>query len=393
VAADRALRVLLVVNSLGFGGTERMIERLVRHLERSGRARFTVCSLAGRGPIGARLALDGTDVRAFGIGGGAARQIVLGAVAVRRLLRGGGFDLVHSFLYRSHAACRLARLEAGSRVPLVSSERCLGDNRGPFIRLLNRAMASLSDRVLAVSRAVAGAAVERDGVRPERVAVVPNGIEPEVADPRRRLRLRRGLGLSADDVLFLYLGRLHHEKGPDILLEALDRLHARAPRGWAAALVGDGPERPAVEAALRARPWRGRVLVAGARARVSPWLDAADVLVLPSREEGMPVAAIEAMMRGRPVAGTRVGGTPEVVRDGITGVLVPPGDADALGAALGELLRDPARRLAMGAESAAAARAGFTVERMAEATLHEYRTLLAPRGEGAAAAVAAARVD
>jgi hypothetical protein len=106
VAADRAVRVLLVVNSLGFGGTERMIERLVLQLERAGQARFTVCSLAGPGPIGARLAAAGTAVRAFGIGGGAARQIGLGALAVRRLLRDGGFDLVHSFLYRSHAACR-----------------------------------------------------------------------------------------------------------------------------------------------------------------------------------------------------------------------------------------------------------------------------------------------
>jgi glycosyltransferase involved in cell wall biosynthesis len=135
------------------------------------------------------------------------------------------------------------------------------------------------------------------------------------------------------------------------------------------------------------------VLCAGPRARVAPWLDAADVLVLPSREEGMPVAAIEAMMRGRPVAGTRVGGTPEVVRDGMTGVLVAPEDPKALAGCLGDLLRDGDRRRRLGEQASAAARAGFTVERMAEATLREYRTVLAPRGEGAAAAVAAARVD
>lgn len=387
------VRVLLVVNSLGFGGTERMIERLTRELQRSGTARFTVCSLAGRGPIGARLAEAGIEVRAFGIGGGAARQIALGALEVRRLLQGGDFDLVHSFLYRSHAACRLARVALGRRVPLVSSERCLGENRGRFIRLLNRATASWSDRVLAVSSAVAEAAVRRDGVPRASVAVVPNGIEPEAVDPRARRRLRRALGLSEDDVLFLYLGRLHREKGPDLLLQALERLHGDAPRGWAAALVGDGPERRAVEAALAGRPFGSRVLCAGPRARVAPWLDAADVLVLPSREEGMPVAAIEAMMRGRPVAGTRVGGTPEVVRDGLTGVLVAPEDPKALAGCLEDLLRDGDRRRRLGEQASAAARAGFTVERMAEATLREYRTLLAPRGESAAAAVAAARVD
>jgi glycosyltransferase involved in cell wall biosynthesis len=93
------------------------------------------------------------------------------------------------------------------------------------------------------------------------------------------------------------------------------------------------------------------------------------------------------------VAGTRVGGTPEVVRDGMTGVLVAPEDPKALAGCLGDLLRDGDRRRRLGEQASAAARAGFTVERMAEATLREYRTVLAPRGEGAAAAVAAARVD
>jgi len=387
------VRVLLVVNSLGFGGTERMIERLVLHLTRAGSVRFTVCSLGERGPIGDRLAGAGIDVRAFGIGGGAARQIALGTVAVRRLLRDGGFDLVHSFLYRSHTACRLARVASGRRIPLVSSERCLGENRGRFTRLLNRRTAAWSDRVLAVSSAVAEAAVRRDGVRPDRVAVVPNGIEPATADLRDRRRLRRALGLDEEDVLFLYLGRLHREKGPDVLLQALEPLHRDAAAGWMAVLVGDGPERKAVAAALASKPWGARVRSTGARSRVGPWLDAADVLVLPSREEGMPVAAIEAMMRGRPVAGTRVGGTPEVVRDGETGLLVPPEDPQALAAILLRLLEDAPARRALGARAAEAARAGFTVERMAASTLGEYRRLLAPRGAETARAVAAARAD
>jgi len=387
-------RVLLVVNSLGYGGTERMVERLVTALEGRGDVLFTIVTLEGKGPIGARLQKDGRDVRPLALTGGAARQILGGRRALRRLLRSERFDLIHSFLYRSHSACRLARIGARPAPPLLSSERCLGDNRGFGIRVVNRLTGAWSDRVLAVSRAVAETVVRRDRVPEEKVAVVPNGIEEAEADPRRRSRLRRALGLRDGDVLLLFLGRLHDEKGPDLMLDALERLRRIAPHGWRAALVGDGPLRDALARRIAGSGLADRVVQPGARRFVGPWLDAADLLVLPSREEGMPVAALEAMMRGRPVVGTAVGGTPEVVDHGRTGLLIPAGDSEALARALADLIGDAARRRAMGAEAAAEARRRFTLERMADATLAEYRALLrAAEATLAKSAPAPARID
>jgi glycosyltransferase involved in cell wall biosynthesis len=380
MAAPAGPRVLLVVNSLGLGGTERMIERTALALGGPGRVRYTVCALEDEGPIGARLRGAGVEVIALGGRGGTVRQVLHGARRVRRLLRERRFDLVHSFLYRSHCACRLARLGLRPRVPLISSERCLGDNRSRGLQALNRAMGRMSDRILAVSAAVADKVVRRDGVPEDRVEVVPNGIESATPDPRARQRIRRTLEVGDEETMLLFLGRLHREKGPDLFLDALSAL--RGAEGWKAVLVGDGAERPALERQAASLGLAGRVVFAGARPRVDAWLEASDVLVIPSREEGMPVAAIEAMMHARPVVATRVGGTPEVVRDQETGLLVDPEDAPGLARALRRLLDDPAARRGFGARGLEAARRGHSLEAMAEATLRQYQRLL-PAAAGA----------
>jgi glycosyltransferase involved in cell wall biosynthesis len=190
-------------------------------------------------------------------------------------------------------------------------------------------------------------------------------------------------------VLILYLGRLHEEKAPDRLIEALAALRRTLPDGWTAILVGAGEERPAIERQIKTLGLETRVLLPGSRRRVAPWIDACDLLALPSREEGMPVAALEAMMQCRPVVATRVGGTPEVVVEGETGLLVPPDDPDALAGALGLLIHDRTLRQRMGEAGRTRALAGFTVERMAERTLDLYGQLLAQRIPAPAAAASA----
>ncbi len=372
------IRVLAVVNSLEFGGTERMLERLAVELEASGDVAMTVASLEGVGAIGTRLRGRGIEVLAFEARGGTLRIVGGGFLALRRLLRRRRFDLVHSFLYRSHCAARLTRLVTLRRVPLISSERCLGDNRSRTTLWVNRLSSPLSDRILAVSEAVAERVVIRDRVPRRRIAVVRNGIEAVEPSPRWGRRLRARMGIAPDEVVVLLLGRLHAEKGPDLFLEALAQLDGVAPR-WRALLVGDGPERAALQDLARRRGVHERVIFAGARGFVAPWIEASDLLVLPSREEGLPVAPLEAMARGKPVVASRVGGSGEVVVDGVTGRLVPPEDPAALAAALDELIRDPDLRHRLGAGSLQRVRSEFSIQRMARDTLKLYDELLRSR--------------
>jgi glycosyltransferase involved in cell wall biosynthesis len=246
----------------------------------------------------------------------------------------------------------------------------------------------MSDRLLAVSEAVAERAIERDGIPRERVAVVPNGIEAPSPRPRERSRLRKMLRLGDEMMLFLFLGRLHHEKGPDLLIDALVLLRREEPEGWRVVFVGDGSLKRELESKIDRLGLLDKVYLAGGRRRVGPWLEACDALILPSREEGMPVAAIEAMMCGRAVLATRVGGSPEVVLDGETGLTVPAEDAAALARGLARLLRDPGLTRRLGAQGRERGRREFSIDRMTEGTMRQYEQLM-PLHEAGAKRVAA----
>jgi glycosyltransferase involved in cell wall biosynthesis len=183
-----------------------------------------------------------------------------------------------------------------------------------------------ASRVVAVSRPLADEAAEL-GVPRERIAVVPNGVDRERFHPRDRAAARKQLGLAAGR-LVVYVGRLEERKGVLDLMAAFERL----PNDVSLALVGDGAARQACEQVAAGR----RIHVAGARPfdEVPLWMAAADVVTLPSWNEGTPNVVIEALACGRRVVATRIGGIPDLVHSSVLGELVEPRDPAALADAL-----------------------------------------------------------
>jgi len=229
------------------------------------------------------------------------------------------------------------------------------------------------DRLIAVSQAQRRT-YERIGVPVERFCTVPNGIGARVAGPGRRAA-RTSLGLDPDQPVVMTVGRLAPMKGHRQLIESTPDLLARFP-GLAVLIVGEGHLHRRLAEQADELGVGGRVRLMGHRPDARLLLDAADVFVLPSLHEGMPLVAMEAMEAGLPVVATRVIGSEEVVDHGETGLLTPAGDAPALGAALGELLADPALRARMGAAGRQRYVDHFTRRRMAERTRAVYASVL-----------------
>lgn len=352
------MRVLHVDPETGWGGGEVQVMLLLEELAARGHTVHLAADPAGR--LAAAAAAAGVVVRPLR----ARSHVDLRAGVALRLLA-TGYDVVHFHTARAHA---LAPAVRRGEARLVVTRRMDYVPAGGFYArfLYNRAV----DAVIAISEGVR-AALLRAGVRPERIRVVPSGVDAaRLAPPQHaRATLRREWGLGDDEVAVLIPGALERRKGHVVLLTAAAGIAALVP-SLRYVFCGEGRERAALERA--AAPLGRRILFAGFRTDVPACLAAADVVAMPSLQEGLGVAALEAMAAGRPLVASRVGGLAEAVVSEESGVLVPPGDPVALGAALARLARDPDLRARLGAAGRARVLAHYGSARMAEGTLACY---------------------
>jgi glycosyltransferase involved in cell wall biosynthesis len=233
----------------------------------------------------------------------------------------------------------------------------------PRQRLLTRLVAPHVDRVLAVSGRQA-APLERLGYRRDRIATVPNGVfERDVERHVDRAAMRASLGLDEREFAVLCLANLRPEKGAAAFAEALARARAEGASELRGLIAGDGPERERLE---RLVAELDGVELLGSRGDVPDLLGACDALALLSEAEALPMSILEAMALARPVVATDVGGIPEAVADGETGIVVAPGNTAAAAAALAALAADPTLARTMGERGRARQRELFDGEAMVD---------------------------
>ncbi|NLF29964.1 MAG: glycosyltransferase [Planctomycetes bacterium] len=365
------LRVLHVLHSLDTGGAERIVCDLARR--RAAELISGAVCLDRLGSLAATAREAGMALfcthRREGLD---LRQIGRLASVIRRFEP----DVIHAHQYTPYFYAALAASAAGAgRIVFTEHGRHWPDRVSPSRQAINQVLRLRRDRITAVCRFAADALRRTERLAGRDVRIIPNGVCCDLYDrPRRRDWLAAQLGVAEPGLVCLQVGRFHPVKDHATGLRAFARVRAAHPEARLV-LVGDGPQRPAIEDLVRALDLADAVHLLGERPDVSDLLAAADVFVLSSLSEAASLSILEAMSAALPVAATDVGGNREIVLDGRTGLLSPRANPCALAASLGRLLADADLRRRMGQAGRRRARAMFDQARMHDDFVALYRQM------------------
>jgi glycosyltransferase involved in cell wall biosynthesis len=374
------LSVVHLIDQLNPGGAERFTMDIVALLD-EGRFDRTICEtratknwFAGNGRDEALRRLNDSGVRVLELKRTGRFDLAAWRPLVR-LLRRERVEVLHAHMFGSSLwATLIAKL---CRVPIVvAHEHGSPESVGRLRSLLERfVLAPGVDTYLAVSAAERRRLVDQRGIPPHKARVLHNGITAAPAANGRDVRAE--LGLAPDAPVVMSVGVHRPEKAFDQLIRSMTRVRERVP-GVRLVLVGDGMMRAELESLTGSLGLEDVVVFAGSRSDVPDLLTAADVAVNSSIREGSPLSVLEYMEAGLPVVASRVGGLPDMVLDGVTGILVPPGTPGTLADAIGDVLLDPERAREMGERGRERRRAEFdlaTVARRLEDLYDELRSV------------------
>jgi glycosyltransferase involved in cell wall biosynthesis len=295
----------------------------------------------------------------------------------RELIRKLQIDLVHSHGYRSDITGYIATRSTGTPIvstvhgwtPISAKLRCYEMLDRWFLRRFNG--------IIGVSKEIVKS-LHAAGIRPEKVRLINNAVPPRPEIHDSRMDIRKALfSCAADEKILLAVGRLSWEKGLDILLRSF-QMHCAGDQRIRLVLVGEGPARDTLVGLAEELGISARVIFAGHINKVAPYYAAADLLVLSSRTEGLPMVILEAMQAELPVVCTRVGGIPELIADGETGIMVEPEDADALGRAIMRVLGDQALSDTMRRKGVSVVRTNFSADAWARKIEQFYMDVYKP---------------
>lgn len=369
------MRILHIEAGRHLYGGARQVLYLLQGLKARGHENLLVCPL---GSAIAERAAPFAEIQALPLGG----DLDVGLIGrLLALIRTSQPDLIHLHSRRGAdlwggIAGRLGRL------PVVLTRRVDNPERHWLVPLKYR----LYDRVIAISQGISEVLLDC-GVPQERLRVVRSAIAPPVfentaapahlhpARPEGTNGLRTRLGLAEDDLVIGMIAQLIPRKGHRVLFAALPELIRAFPR-LQVLCFGQGPLFASLAQEIADRGLERHVRLMGFHPELPELLPAFDLLVHPALMEGLGIALLEAAAAGLPIVASRVGGIPEAVRHGLNGLLVPPGDPQALAAAIAELLQDPERRRALGQAGQDLVAREFSVEAMVEGNLAVYRELI-----------------
>lgn len=365
------IKVLHLITSLEVGGAQR---GLLLGLARFDQEKYehVICSLMDRVQMRNQFLQTGIKVKSLGLN---KKTDMVALLRLRSLIKEVRPDILHTYLLHSNIIGRIVgRL---SDVPvIIGSERTIGQV-GSLGRLLTKLTNPLTDLVEVNSHTGAKAIIKDLGVPLNKIAVIPSGLDTDkYSVSSDRSRIRSSLGLSDKQHLVLYIGRLRPVKGVDRGLKGFKKVLEKHPTAHLA-LAGEGEQSRALQSLASELGIYDNVTFLGVRNDLPEILSASDSVLIPSRNEGLPRVAIEAMAAGKPVIATEVGGTPEAIIDGVTGILVMPNDINQMGNAISHLIENVKLQKRLGAAGRKRAIQHYSVEKYISRLDCLYRRLSA----------------
>lgn len=371
---ERDPRILHLISSSGFLGAENVVLELSKETAKQG-LWGTIGILENRNNLHMALAErakeEGSKVQVFPCRGRFDKRTI---TAIRDFIDHNKPTILHSHNYKSNFYAW--RAASDRKIPWLITNH--GKRLGVMLSFYNRLnifFMKKADKIVAVSQSLADEMI-RQGISSAKIDVIDNGINLDrIANKRMGIEARKGFGLNGTHKIFGTVASLTLEKGHVYLLEAARHVIDKYPE-CRFVIVGDGPQRQSLEETTAHLGLNGKVTFTGSRSDIPEILSLLDVFVLPSLKEGLPMALLEAMAAKVPVIATNVGAVPKLIEDGVSGILIPPKDSQAISNAIMEVLSDEQRALNMAQKGFERVRDNYSSATMAQKYLALYNDLL-----------------
>lgn len=373
----KKVKICFLITGLNIGGAEMMLYRLIEKLDKS-RYEIVVISILSLGEIAFKIRKLGIEVISLEMKSKLDISVIMRLV---RLLKEKKPTILHSYLYHANLLGRIAGKIAG--VPLIISSIRNTIFGGKIRELMLRYTDFCADATTIICEAAANRMYERKVVPKEKLHVIYNGIDPQLYQIYKRDdkdKILSRLSLSTGVPVLLTVGRLQQQKGYQYLIQSSFELKNRG-HNFVWLIAGEGELRPYLEQLIISYKLQQEIRLLGIRDDVPMLLCASDIFVLSSLWEGLPGVVLEAMAAGLPVVATNVGGTPELVEDGINGFLVPPANPTMMADAIEKLFKmSEEGRRKMGDVGMEIVKEKFTIDKMVSGHEQLYMHFLWKKG-------------
>ena len=339
----RKINVIHLVEELTIGGLEKILTSIVLNLDKK-KYNVSVWCLREGGFFANKLVKEGIDFKILHI---STSRNPLSIYKLYKLFKAHKVDIIHTHAYSAGTIGRMSAFLAGVPV-IISQNHSVYDYYNGYYHFVEWLLSLITDRVICISDIVNRFANETQRINAKKLITIHNGINSEYTVSKKRTScLRKELNISVDHSVICTIAHMEEHKGIKYLLESASLL-LESRKDITFLLVGEGALKEELKIHCTGLKIEKNVIFTGERSDIPEILSLTDIFVLPSLREGLPLTILEAMACGKPVITTNVGGVPEVVKDGVSGILVPPEDPEAIHSAMNELLDDREKLKKMG---------------------------------------------